>query len=903
MIPIRTLSLLLAISLPVVAEDEFSEKVMQGLQANEEFSSEVMEGLIAEDFEMQDELINLNSRPQSNLLNQEIPTLQTLDTSNLPQPEEGPEQEKRGSGLRPLVQELEKKRDLPEEGTVAPPVVQPAPAAPRRNPAEEALGREELRLWQWLKLGKHSQIESRIKELKSIYPNWNPPQQMVTLLAEARSRKELEQAVKAGNWSMVMFSFKQYPGWFTCDQFYNLWSLADAQQGMGNRDAMVRIYQGIMDNCSSQKVRVDTFKRALPVLTFDELSDMVDDEEARHKNRLSNANLAVLHGELATLRMLEAADQGEDQAVVASIPMLSDRVIREKDSGLALIFGWASYREDRLVEADNWFRRAHEWNPSPQTIQARATMYNRLGRLDDAEALARTDLEDPAMQDLLASVLAQRARDAFNAEDYQSTLDYFDEAEVYAPRELDDEAIYGWSNYHLGNFERAAESFELAYPDSQSPEVAQGLYYSLKESDSSRLRTVASRHEGPLKVMVEEEATEEAFDLGLYHKAYAISPSTYPELKGMDTAGLLGGMFFHFRSGESGTSQLNLQRLPIVSGEADWGQHLFELEVSALSLSSGELRDFAVIGSYPEEQEEPAYTFQPTTELDNSVEPMFRYRYEGSFSPYFSIGTTPTNAPLGSRLQGNLGFGYMMGAGSVGLELYSKPVKESMLSYVGIHDPYSGEAWGGVDRKGFDANVYLKLRERFSSSFSVRSATYVGTDVVSNDMIEFLISARRTWSGDVWEEIGVGPTFSFQRFDQNLSFFTRGHGGYFSPQQLFKFGGELSLASHDLRDFVSTARVAIGFQQHKSDCAPLFPQESNLCSENYLLNKDEGLYLNTEIMGMILADSHVQVGGGVFYSTSPEFDEFGFMLALRLTAEPRKSMIKADLPSWFKNAH
>ncbi|MGB1092701.1 MAG: hypothetical protein ACPGYX_11295, partial [Oceanobacter sp.] len=310
--------------------------------------------IVTEDYEKQDELLQLRSRPQTNLLRQEIPNLQTLDAIKLHRYKEEPEEPSSANKLRPLVNEMESREEtlIPEEQVrstlEAEGVIKPAPKpVPVKKAASEepydpvkiAIGREELRLWQWLKLGRYSQIESRIEQLRKTYPSWTPPEDMVRILNETRSRRALEDAVKAGNWSMVMFTYKQHPEWFNCEQFYNLWALADAQEGMGNREAMLKIYQGMMDNCSSERVRVDTYRRATPQLTFEELSLMVDKEESRELRRLSDATLGSMQRDLATTRMLKAAEKGEDATVIASIPMLKGRVTTEKDAGMALIFG------------------------------------------------------------------------------------------------------------------------------------------------------------------------------------------------------------------------------------------------------------------------------------------------------------------------------------------------------------------------------------------------------------------------------------------------------------------------------------------------------------------------------------------------------------------------------------
>ena len=803
----------------------------------------------------QDEIISIDHRRQRYIISDDIPTID----------------------------------DIPQETQVI------------NNPVDEALGREELRLWQWLRMGRYRDMERKIQELQALYPRWTPPKKMTQLLAEAQGRKRLQRAVETSQWDQIIQLSSNSPELFTCGQYYNRFQLADAYDAMGDHASVVNVYANLMDDCRSGKIRLETFDRSQVHLSYEELKALLEREESRSKNRLSDVDLRKMRALLARSEVLIASRNGDDEAVIASIPALQSQVLREKNAGYALIFAWSLFRQEKTDEAAIWFERAHKWKPSRESVQGLANMYSYQGRLDDAEKLARADLSDPLMREMLGEILAQRGRDAFDAEDYPTTLKFLDESAQYVPRNLNDEAVYGWASYHLGNFEAASAAFERAYQDDPQPAIAEGLYYSLQESNESRLEDVADEYEGPLKEMVDQRAGEKAFDSRLYHVAYSESPAKYPMLKGVNSSALLGGMLFHFRSGESGMSQLDTQKVPILTAEIDIYRHLFELEVANVTLSNGQLKESALIGNYTNPGS--PYEFEPTTEVSNAPELMLRYRYEGMLAPYLEIGMTPSNAPVDPRTQGKAGATFGLKRGSLNFEFFSLPVRESILSYTGIHDPYDGIPWGGVNKNGFSALAFLTLGEKFSTSVNIKSATYEGELVDTNEMLEFSLSGKREWSVDGWDTISAGPSFVFQRFDKNLSKYTLGHGGYFSPQQLFKFGAEAGAITEEFQTFIVGTKLDFGYQQHQEDCAPLRPQFSDACAPEYPSSSASGLYLGLQLNAMVQADPHAQLGGGFFYSMSPEFNEFGFMLAFRLTLDPRNGTIAMDLPKWISRVH
>jgi len=90
-----------------------------------------------------------------------------------------------------------------------------------------------------------------------------------------------------------------------------------------------------------------------------------------------------------------------------------------------------------------------------------------------------------------------------------------------------------------------------------------------------------------------------------------------------------------------------------------------------------------------------AYVAVPTTRLVNSFEPYLSYQHQGTLTTYAGIGMTPSGAAVSSALVGNLGFTRQTERGNWGAELFSQPMRESILSYTGIVDPYSGQPWAG----------------------------------------------------------------------------------------------------------------------------------------------------------------------------------------------------------------
>src|SRR3569623_335229 len=89
-----------------------------------------------------------------------------------------------------------------------------------------------------------------------------------------------------------------------------------------------------------------------------------------------------------------------------------------------------------------------------------------------------------------------------------------------------------------------------------------------------------------------------------------------------------------------------------------------------------------------------SFTATPTIDMHAGAEPLLSVVREGRFTPGASIGTTPLRGPVDARGVGQLGATWYGARASATLEWSARPVRESILSYVGAVDPYTGTAWG-----------------------------------------------------------------------------------------------------------------------------------------------------------------------------------------------------------------
>ena len=296
---------------------------------------------------------------------------------------------------------------------------------------------------------------------------------------------------------------------------------------------------------------------------------------------------------------------------------------------------------------------------------------------------------------------------------------------------------------------------------------------------------------------------------------------------------------FRYRTGERGLSTFTEMSTPFEfnfhPGAGRLGVVLEPVFASAgdLSTDPGTLRRLGTLALVDAEDREP---LNSTDDSLGGVAAEVFYDV-GGFR--VSVGSSPLGFNQ-TNLLGSISYDAQFDGGfSIGAGLVRDAVKESLLSYAGLEDPLTGETWGGVvDNRGefrishaFDkfaiyANGFVGLK----TGLNVEDNSHFGGSVGFS--IPFINNAQRYLS--------AGLNATYMGHDQNLRFFTFGHGGYFSPQTFFSANIPVEYR-FDGERLKLRLGVAAGVQHFSEDDALFYPMQGALQSDLFALAFDEGL--------------------------------------------------------------
>jgi tetratricopeptide (TPR) repeat protein len=189
------------------------------------------------------------------------------------------------------------------------------------------------------------------------------------------------------------------------------------------------------------------------------------------------------------------------------------------------------------------------------------------------------------------------------------------------------------------------------------------------------------------------------------------------------------------------------------------------------------------------------------------------------------LGSTPIGFPVVDVVGGVKYYG-SWGAADYSVDLSRRPVTSSLLAYAGARDPVTGAVWGGVRSSGLDTRIardFGRLGTAFSAGFHRLSGRNVKDNnyLSARGVVDWLFINRED------TRLSVGLALAHWRYSENLSGYTFGQGGYYSPQTYTSVSlpvdwrGRWGRWSYRLRPGVS-------FSQSTTKDSPFYPTSNAL---------------------------------------------------------------------------
>ena len=771
------------------------------------------------------------------------------------------------------------------------------PSASARHAPDEAP------LWALLREQRYADLEAALTRSRTAFPGWSPPERLVALLHEGQTNARITHAIESRDWNGLAALAQQYPQYFDCSHIDHLWALAEAHHALGNGAQTLATYQRIIPLCPKAADRIATLYKARERLPADDYAALLQREaQAGPRDVTAQTALDQITYDYRVGQFLQAVKTKEPARAIGLLAGFEPALRAKRDARNAALVGWVYFDAGQTETAAAWFDTALGWEPALDDARYGYALANfKLQRLDVAEAaLLKANADDARTRALRGEILFARALKAYDGKDYRQSLALLTQAEALGKSGRETSMLRAWNEYQLGDDAQAAPRFVAAYralPDQQS---AQGAVLSLSRAGRwDELAAYASSLGEPFKTEWQAALSDRYYGRKLFLAAEAAAPGHFPQLRNIDTATVALGAMIRDKSGDQGTSKLRITKAPYLEGTLGFkGTDELRLQLYRVELDSGTLPANAQVGSFPAVG---GYVTAPTTRLNNGFEPHLSYKHEGWLTTYAGIGLTPTGGAVSSAPVGNLGVLKQTGRGNWRAEAFSDPVRESILSYTGIVDPYTGQSWGRVRRTGALVGGYTAISERWGAGGQLRVMHLGGDNVAGNEGATLNLSLARNLGLRGFDYFSIGPDLTYDTYRRNLSHFTIGHGGYFSPESLLSVGLSAHFLTLEARQFSIKGDASIGLFDKREAASPCFPLGAPLplnpgCAGGYAATSATGFYYAAELLAVRRVSDHLQVGGGVIVRRNPQYQDKAAMVFVRYVFGARGNVMSSDLP-------
>ena len=310
-----------------------------------------------------------------------------------------------------------------------------------------------------------------------------------------------------------------------------------------------------------------------------------------------------------------------------------------------------------------------------------------------------------------------------------------------------------------------------------------------------------------------------------------ISQNELNDIKQERSTEVLVGTIFRGRNGDPGRSAMKDAQLPIeIRFPIDDAK--FNVKISPVNLNVGTLQgsvyNLSTFGGGPD---------AALAQINGQVAPLGDQTARGvglslgASQNGFTVdaGVTPLGFLFskftgGIKYEGNLD---SQNSNFIALNASIRPVTDSILSFGGMTDSRTGETWGGVSSSGARAGFTHLFGNDKQYGYFISGAYHqlTGTSVDSNTRKELTTGVFKTISQTANSSFRLGVSASGVGFDKDLSFYTIGNGGYFSPQSFITLSVPFTFEKQGY-DFRYLLQGSLGWHQFSQDGNVFFPTDS-----------------------------------------------------------------------------
>lgn len=556
------------------------------------------------------------------------------------------------------------------------------------------------------------------------------------------------------------------------------------------------------------------------------------------------------------------------------------------------IRGWLNKDNDAevrtLVDAQGWkdyangnFAQARQWFDLTDNKEGLWLSLQRIGKEDLAGAFACEQGDSEVFLRRCADYYASQQASLYGQGELKHSIQSGLALQKIRPLGEGELALLGWAASKAGQDTLAIDAFNKALRIAPDNEDVAGELIRLYQRNQRSLAPLI-RANTRVRALVNQMHSAKAWPRKQFMYSYFSDDERATSAQSKAAFNVITGITTKQRSGEAGLGNFDMLGSYIGVGST-FKQWRWQLALDYLQLYSGAPASNSWFGS-----SQLTLPFSGITGLeDTGVRGEVEWQ-TNDVNFYGNIAYSLFDQPVSASVTGQLSGTWYLPNTTLATSVFRLPKQDSLLSYAGTFDAAHDKTWGYVISEGASALVAYSLKPRVSLAATIKWEDLKGEGVDDNQGL-FLRTDISTNIGplvsqqlDYWR---IGPYLSYLGYDKNLSGFTYGHGGYFSPDYLFTVGVYSELLTREAHQWQIKLSSTLGLSSLREEDNTRFPSDTNSSQTGARLgrNASTGLSGNMMVEGQYRLSDNWIVAGYIGKSFAVEYQAFeaGFQLRWR----------------------
>jgi cellulose synthase operon protein C len=286
-----------------------------------------------------------------------------------------------------------------------------------------------------------------------------------------------------------------------------------------------------------------------------------------------------------------------------------------------------------------------------------------------------------------------------------------------------------------------------------------------------------------------------------------------------------GGLLVWHQPGSPGMSQIDAATLPSswVLAQSDGARFIARADAVWLDAGSWSAAAEPLLGTV--ELAAAGTALRSTRYTQEGLSPALGLQTD---SLAVDVGATPLGFLL-PNVVGGIEWTPAWRAVDLTLGIARRAVTSSELSYAGLKDPVTGTSWGGVVQTGPYAGFGI-YRESYDVSGSVRFSEITGTRLPDNQLAAARLGTSWKFLSREAMHADAGVTINYWNYERNLSNYTFGSGGYYSPQSYLSLSTPVELTG-ERAGWSYRLRGAVSYTVSQVSTIAFYPDDASLEAE------------------------------------------------------------------------